>query len=129
MIKDYYITFQQYNLLDKKPNGKQGYYYDEKIRVILKNNYDINLSNIHLTFSPLYPDGSLGELDWIYDLFEVKDFKNFKPKKIAVISDKELDDIKIGEETLIEFVSIPHDIFNEVLKKVIRDENKGMNTY
>jgi len=124
MIRDYFLTFQQYNILDKKSNRKQGYYYDEKIKVLLKNDYNIDLSNISLTCSPLYPDSSLGELDWIYDRFSVEDFEDFKPKQIAVISDEKLDDIKIGEKTLIEFVTIPHDIFNEVLKKVIKDERE-----
>ena len=101
--------------------------YHKKIKSLLKEKYNIDLSDIKLITSPLYPDGSLGELDWIYNLFIPKDFENFKSIKIAVISDKELPPIKIGKENVIEFVTIPDTIFNEVLKKVIKNERNYQN--
>jgi len=126
MIRDYFLTIQKYNIIGKKINNKnKGYYYYEKIKNLLKEKYNIDLSDTKLAFSPLYPDGSLGEPDWIYNLFIPEDFENFKPIKIAVINDKELPPIKIGKENVIEFVTIPDTIFNEVLKKVIKNERKG----
>ena len=124
MIKDYFSIIKKYNLIDSKSNSKtEGYYYDKKIKNLLKEEYDIDLSDIRLTYAPLYPDGSLGELDWIYNRFEIGDFDNL-PIKIAVISDEKLDSIKIGETELIKFITIPKKEFNEAFKKVIKIQKK-----
>jgi hypothetical protein len=124
MIKDYFALIQTYNLIDNKPNNTNDGYY-EKIKETLQNRYDINLSDINLSFAPLYPDGSLGEIDWIYNLFNIDDFNDFKPKKITVISDNELPPIKVGNIIIIEFITIPNDIFTEALKEVIKSEKRN----
>ncbi len=45
-------------------------------------------------------------------------------KKIAVISDNELPSIKVGDVTIVEFITIPNDVFTKALKDVIKAEKK-----
>ena len=47
-----------------------------------------------------------------------------KSKKIAVISDNELPPIKVGDVTIVEFITIPNDVFTKALKDVIKAEKK-----